>query len=135
MEVPIVRARAVVFLVLVAFMAGGPFYRHILGGESRVFRPWWMFHDKGVGTIPARFTHLRDDGSEVVLNRYELLRDKRKTRLRKVSEKGVAKRLCEKLGAGKIRIDSRIATRSGWASRFEGKTVDCVQGTLAVTRQ
>ena len=135
--------RLTVFLIFAAFMTAGPLYSQLLGGNRVMFRSWTMFAGFGLGTINARFTHVREDGTEVVLNRYELLRKayKREHRRRPKwkSEPGAfwfmhagtdrevlqARRLCEVVGSGSIRIDSRIATRRGWVPALKGKVIQC----------
>ena len=109
-----------------------------------------MFSAFGWGTIDARFTHLREDGTEAVLDRYELLQEtyeKRKKEKRKgwfyknwakwksrplafwYIEPGKealhARRLCEVIGSGSIRIDSKIATRRGWVPAVKGEVIQC----------
>jgi len=145
--------RLSVFLIFTAFMTFGPFYSQLIhsNGASRIlFRSWTMFSAFGLGTVDVRFTHVRDDGTEVVLDRYETLKDayeksKRGPRhrwfysnwskwksiplqfwsIRPGEEALHAKRLCEVLGTGSIRIDSRIATRHGWVPAVKDEVIRC----------
>lgn len=135
--------RLSVFLIFTAFMTAGPSYHQFFGGDPSLFRHWTMFNIFGSGTINARFTHLREDGTEVVLNRHALLKksykkqNKRRTKWKSRpkrfwliherfgGELPYARRLCEVLGSGLIRIDSRIATPTGWVPALEGEVVDC----------
>ena len=43
------KLRLIIFLAVVAFIVGGPFYRHVLGGSSRVFGNWIMVSKDGTG--------------------------------------------------------------------------------------
>ena len=144
--------RLSVFLMFAAFMTAGPFYSQLLGGNRVLFRSWTMFSGSGVGTIDARFTHVLDDGTEIVLNRHELLAEMYRQQKKKrregwfyrnwpkwKSSPGVfwlvhvrnggsvlhARRLCEVVGSGSIRIDSRIARRRGWVPALDGKVIEC----------
>ena len=150
-------ARLIIFTLLVAFMAGGPFYRQALGGQNLWFRPWIMFSNIGLHTIDAKFTHIRDDGSEVVLIRQKVLAEKYRKKKKKTdpgfwtnttddpsvwllstrtqTELAGAKQLCKLLGSGSIRINSRIAEFSGWVPRLKGKIVSCSGGAGADIRE
>jgi hypothetical protein len=113
-------------------MALGPFYRQI-GGDFRIFRQWTMFSAAGVGMIDARFTHVLEDGTEIVLNRLSLLKpDSREGNPQQRwvitdpdGEISVAHRLCEQLNIGRIKIESRVAQRTGWVPVAEGRIVEC----------
>jgi len=146
--------RLSVFLIFTAFMTIGPFYSQILdnNGSNRIlFRSWTMFSAFGLGTIDAQFTHVRDDGTEVVLNRYEVLNETYEQQKKGRRDRWFfynwpkwssgprsfwsiypgdssalnAKRLCAVVGSGSIRIDSRIATRRGWVPAAEGELIKC----------
>ncbi len=43
------KLRLVIFLAIVAFIVGGPFYRYLLGGSSGVFGNWIMVSKDGTG--------------------------------------------------------------------------------------
>lgn len=127
--------RLVIFLVVVAFIMVGPAYRQVFGGQNRVFRNWIMFSRIGLGDVDARFTQLHDNGAGTVLDRREVLAGRFKKsrrsnvwliRLRRGGAVNVAKQLCEVLGPEvRIKIDSRVATRTGWKPYITGRIVEC----------
>ena len=133
--------RLIAFLVLVTFMTAEPLYNVLYRPELGGFRDWKMFEGAGWGVIDARFVQLRDDATEVVLDRLKLLektykRQSMKKRTRNnvwiIREKlggeaDVAKQLCGVLGPqAKIKIYSRISKpQIGWAPRLDGKIVNC----------
>jgi len=127
--------RRSVFFALAVFMLAGPAYRQVLDGDNRVFRNWVMFSAIGVGLVDARFTHLTEDGSEVILNHHELLagqyRKVRRSNIWLIRNRNggavdVARRLCAVLDPiTSIRIESRVATRRGWVTDVDGEIVNC----------
>lgn len=132
------KTRLAVFLLILSFMALGPFYRQILGGKNNLFRQWVMFKGKGVGVVDATFYQVLPNGEHVRINRYEVLGFKDpgqapKTIKRMVGRSGtlvVVKALCEKLGEGAdVRVQSRWASREGWKSGFQGETNLCPRAT------
>jgi len=129
-------ARRLAFVAILVFMVFGPFYRQVLGGESRLFRQWTMFGGTGVGIVDATFLRRLSDGREVVLDRYEVLgfserRDAPREIRRIVGRREtweVARRLCEALGPNAdVRVVSREATRDGWRPGYSGEENLCAE--------
>lgn len=131
------RCRLVVFVLIAAFMIGGPIYRQVFDGKNKIFRNWVMFSHRGSGGVDARFTQLFDDGSEVELDRIAILgggstnwrKLPRNTWLIRKKYGGameVAQRLCGHLDEGsKIKVYARLATPRGWRLQYDGKQVAC----------
>jgi hypothetical protein len=142
MEISLVnprRVRLIAFLIIVAFMTIEPLYNVFFRPELGGFRDWKMFQGAAWDVIDARFVQLLDDGTEVVLDRFKLLKKTYKN-MKKSARKNVkvireklggeadiAKQLCEVLGPqARIKIYSRISKpQIGWVPRLEGKIVNC----------
>ena len=130
-----------VFLLIAVFMVGGPVYRHVLGGESQIFRNWIMFAGVGTGSIDARFHEIRPDGSEVRVDPRFVIggpgagRDDLPKGVWLVSEwnggvRTVVGHLCRHYESGtRFRVQARLATRDGWQPLHRGDVFTCQEGT------
>ena len=65
--------RFLVFMLITTFIVVGPIYRQAFGGTNKIFKNWIMFSYVGLGIVDARFSLVLDNGSEVLLDRYEVL--------------------------------------------------------------
>jgi hypothetical protein len=128
--------RAIAFIVVLCFMAGGPFYEQVLKRrDMRPFLPRWvMFAGTGLRVVDAEFRERGEDGRERVLDRFDVLgyqppREAPSSVWRMKGQRGtwkVARRLCEALGEGTdVRVTSRYATRAGWERGYQGKANLC----------
>ena len=129
--------RFVVFVLITAFMVVGPIYRQVFDGKNRIFRSWTMFSGIGTGIVDAHFTYVEDDGSEVLLDRYEILglsrnkknnnpKNSRSIRMNHGGALQVAERICGKMEEGSvIKIYARVATKRGWATIHNGSALNC----------
>jgi len=143
--VNITKLRFIVFLLITAFIVVGPLYRQVLGGDNLIFRSWTMFSGIGAGMVDARFVSVSPDGSEVLLDRYEILdlsrnknnnnpRNSRAIQARYGGALQVAERMCDQMAAGSvIKIHARVATKKGWKKTHEGSVLDCASKTLTNT--
>lgn len=126
--------RLSLFIILVSFMALGPFYRQILGGDNNLFRPWVMFKGKGVGIIDARHFIRNPEGAELELDRYVTLgirqprqspsgiyKIKRRAQLKRLN-----RRLCNALPPQTdLRLYARQMRRTGWRVLEQGQRNIC----------
>jgi hypothetical protein len=128
--------RAITFIVVLCFMAVGPFYDQVL--QRRDLRPalprWVMFAGAGLHVVDVEFRERGADGSERVLDRFEVLgyeppREAPSSVWRIKGQRGtwkVARRICDARGAGvDIRATSRHATRKGWEPGYQGEVNLC----------
>ena len=115
-------------------MMVGPFYRQVLDGKSGVFRAWKMFQGASLGVIDARFFRRLPDGTEVELDRFEVLGYAKPRQaplwlwcMRSETDvERVVGELCRKLGPGAdIRVVSRHASREGWVPGHRGRRNLC----------
>ena len=125
-------ARAAVFVLILAWIVGAPFYRQILGGKNKHARPWVMFSGISVGAMDAKFYEQQADGTRRKLDRYEALgaerpKNPRKRRLKgKHGAWGIARQLCRRLGPdADIRAVVRRATKDGWVLDYDGEENMC----------
>lgn len=65
--------RRVVFVALVIFIVGGPFYLQVLHGRSRVLRPWRMYSTKGIDACRVAFRQRDSTGMEAPIARLEAM--------------------------------------------------------------
>jgi len=137
--------RFIVFMLITTFIVVGPIYRQAFGGTNKIFKNWIMFSHIGTGIVDARFSLVLDNGSEVLLDRYEVLglsrnknnnnpRNSRVIRERHGGAQQVAERLCEEMDEGSvIRIHARVATVRGWKVTHDNSALNCDSMTLEST--
>lgn len=118
--------RAVAFLLVLAWIIGAPLYRQGFKGKNKHARPWIMFSGIALDSVDARFYQRQPDGSDTLLERYEILGMKRPStpRSRHIRGRhgtwGIAKQLCNRLAPeADIRVDARRATRHGWVVDYD----------------
>lgn len=129
-----VHLRAAIFVLLAAWMIGGPMYRQLLNGDSRIPRSWVMFTGFGVGEVcDVRYT-LREGDTETTLDRFSALGhdDPRSApqKIRRVKDKksalSLGRRLCRALdGTADVRLHARCAHKRGWRIVAQGKNNLC----------
>ena len=128
--------RALIVVALSLFMAGGPFYRQVLGGKNKLFRPWVMFTGFGRDICDVEYIRMTPEGPEP-LDRFALLgkdrwsMDARSTR-RIGSPRAVramGKRLCRAIDIENpdIRVFSRCGSYRGWRPDAAGEENLCVR--------
>ena len=132
-----IRLRGLVFVLLAVWMIGGPMYRQVLGGKSRIPRSWVMFTGFATGEVcDVEYRH-RDSTGESVIDRYGMLgyTDRwsapKSVRLlaKKKNAVSMGKRLCRKSGMENpdIRLYARCARRVGWRVVAAGETNLCAK--------
>lgn len=118
--------RTVLSALIAGFMIGGPVYRQLLGGESRMIRQWTMFGDIAVEVCRARYFRRTGSGPDVPVDRLETLGYPSQSAAPKhlvhihslEGAERVGWKLCENLEPGTdLRLDLDCATRDGWRSR------------------
>jgi hypothetical protein len=122
--------RVAAFAVLAAFIVLGPFYRQVLHGELRAFRPWRMFRGLGHDICDVRYSRVLPDGRAMDVDRYTLLGVARPPHAPKeiwkitnvAAAEALAQRLCERLPptARDLRLVARCGSRAGWLSVSDG---------------
>jgi hypothetical protein len=134
------RLRLLAFAAVLAFQAGGPFYRHVLHGTSPIFRNWVMYRGVGFGIVDARFAVRRAGGSEAALDRFAALgyagpRDAPADVWRIEGRAGlrtVVRRLCERLEPGTdLRVRARLAAQRGWRPLARGERNLCARSAAS----
>ena len=128
------RFRGLIFVLLAAWMIGGPMYRQLLNGSSRIPRSWVMFTGYGAGEVcDVRYT-LRQGDSETTLDRFAILgHDEPRSapkKVRRVENKKAAlslgRKLCRALDNDvDIRLHARCAHKQGWRVVAQGKENLC----------
>jgi hypothetical protein len=123
------RARAALCLSILAFMIGGPFYRQVLGGDSRIFRDWVMYDDFGLGVCRVDYSRRLPGGGAERVDRFAVLGYPEGAAappwLWRISSSGkafdVGELLCHALGPGAdLRIDVACAGIGGWRQEARG---------------
>jgi len=139
--------RITLFVLFAAFMSFGPCYRQALNGrgdlplglkvDRRLFRQWVMFSGFGTDICDVRFTQKMSDGSEVPLDRFELLgepvwaQSSRSIRRLKTPDRAVhmGRQLCGVLrrdqDAPDVRVVARCGSKSGWRPQLAGEQNVC----------
>lgn len=131
--------RLFLFVLLVGWIVGGPFYRQVLGGENRYLRRWVMFSGTALGLLDVRYSEQLPNGTRKRVDHVKLLGGKppkfRKSRARppwrmKRQERhllrGYSRRLCRILGPdAKLYLEVRVAVRTGWKQLQRGKKNVC----------
>lgn len=124
--------RAVVFVVVLAFMVLGPLSRQFLGVETPHLRAWVMFSGIGLGAMDVRFFERHRDGSNTELDPFAALGKKRPANARDRRLKGkravwrVVRAICERNDfAIDLRVRGRRATPEGWTQDFDGEANLC----------
>lgn len=135
-------ARAIGFVLVLAWMIGPPFYRQILHGKNKHARAWVMFSGIGLGVVDARFYAQLPDGTRRELDRFEELGGKRpksvsKRRIRgQQAVWGIARQLCRRLGdEADVRVVARRGTREGWVVDYDGESNICTTASPRRPRQ
>jgi hypothetical protein len=125
-------ARAVGFVVVLAWIVGAPLYRQVLAGSNAHARAWVMYSGIGLGVVDARFYERRPDGTRRPLDRFrdlEVGRPVRPAARRLVGQRAtleIARRLCRRLGKdADVRVVARRATREGWLLDYDGEENLC----------
>ena len=131
-----VRFRGLIFVLLAAWMIGGPMYRQLFNGSSRIPRNWVMFTGYGAGEVcDVRYT-LREGELETTLDRFDTLGhdDPRSApkKVRRVENKKTAlslgRKLCRNLNEdADVRLYARCAHRQGWRVIAQGKENLCAR--------
>ncbi len=131
----LIRLRGLVFVLAAAWMIGGPFYRQVLGGSSKIPRSWVMFTGFAAGDVCDVEYRLRDGDSASVLDRFAVLgyddRWDAPSSVRRLPKKKNAirlgERLCHRLEAEEpdIRLYARCAHRKGWRTVASGRENLC----------
>lgn len=129
------RLRAVIWLLIAAFMFGGPFYRQALGGQNKKIRRWAMYRYFGVDVCRVQYFEVRPDGSKEPIDRlgdlgYEDWRDTPRKTVRRLSGPDAARRqgaqLCRKRDAEDIRMNLYCGKKDrGWVLREKGEDNLC----------
>ena len=124
--------RQITFVLVLLYIVGGPFYKHVLNGKSTAFRSWKMFHARGLGLCDVEFYIRRPDGRTKIIDRFKTLGYddflKAPRYLRRI--KGakdlttVSQLIRQEVGqAVDLRINARIATRKGWETLYVDKPI------------
>lgn len=129
------RLRAVIWLLLAAFMFGGPFYRQALGGKNKQFRRWAMYRYFGVDICRVQYVEVLPDGTQEPIDRlaelnYEDWRDAPRRSVRRLQTPTAARRqgaqLCRARGAEDVRMYLYCGKKDrGWVAREKGKDNLC----------
>jgi hypothetical protein len=126
--------RLTAFLAILAFLALGPFYRHVLHGTHPALRNWVMYRGVGYGLVDARFLRRARDGGAHPIDRFTALgyagpADAPEEVWRIVGRAGLealAWCLCARLGPGTdLRAHAREATARGWVVLAAGERNLC----------
>lgn len=129
----VIVCRGIIFVLMVLHIVGGPFYRQVLKGKSYVFRPWRMFHAKGLHICDVEFFIRHPDGRIEKIDHFKTLGYddflKAPPYIRRIhGEEGVLRvgRLIRaKVGhAADLRVNARIAIRQGWKPLYTDKRVE-----------
>ena len=129
----VIVCRAVAFTLLMLYTVFGPFYKQVLKGKSRVFRPWQMYHIRGLGICDAKFYIRHPDGRIEHVDYFKILDYDKLVKLHHHSRrikggKGVlevAQRLRQKVGNDvDLRVNARIGTRDGWKTLYTDKRIE-----------
>ena len=118
-----IRLRGLIFVLVAGWMIGGPMYRQVFNGRSRIPRSWVMFTGYGAGEVcDVRYT-LKTAEGEAPLDRYAVLghdtprsapRSVRRVENKKAAQ-SLGRRLCRALESdADVRLYARCAHRKGW---------------------
>lgn len=125
------RWRLIAFVVIAAFMVGGPIAEQIGGLRSPYIRSWIMFSAPGIGLVDASFTLRQEDGTFARLDRFDALGEPRDGKLRRINHDELTEiitRLCAAEGPGAdIRVVARLAVRKGWRTLETGDQNVCAR--------
>ena len=131
-----IRLRGLIFVLLAAWMIGGPMYRQLLNGSSRIPRSWVMFTGYGAGEVcDVRYTLTTPEG-ETTIDRFATLGHdvphSAPKKIRRVENKKAAlslgRRLCRALdGGADVRLYARCAHKRGWRVIAQGQENLCAQ--------
>ena len=125
--------RLTAFLLILAFLALGPFYRQVLHGTNPVFRNWVMFRGVGYGLVDARFARRLPDGRTLPVDLTVLAPagsgDTAQGVWRidgRAAFETLTHRLCEHFGPDvDLRGTAREATGDGWVPLTSGERNLC----------
>lgn len=133
-------ARLIGFVVLAAWIVGGPIYKQLLGGKTKWVRPWVMYSGNSVGVVAARFETVDKKGRRKPLDHYELLDatppfsfderpDKSVSMIRtKAKFQKLVDRICRKLRRRtELRAVARIGRKGGWKPLEDGERNLCAK--------
>jgi len=131
----VIRLRGLVFVLAAAWMIGGPLYRQVLNGASKIPRSWVMFTGFAAGEVCDVEYRLRAGDGESVLDRFAVLgfddRWDAPNSVRRLPKKKNAIRLGERLcrtiavSDPDIRLYARCAHRKGWRTVASGRENLC----------